>query len=143
MSRRTTRLAAAIEQRRAEVYPLDKLPAEHQARIADAVAQDSPPPRWIRVECGEIPSRAWIEWHWARGRFPGFGRRDDIPRAVRNAVIERDGYVCGICTLDVEPADVHLDHVIPYSKGGPHTIDNLRVTHSVCNMRKGAKFDGS
>ena len=49
MSRRTTRLAAAIEQRRAEVYPLDKLPAEHQARIADAVAQDSPPPRGVDV----------------------------------------------------------------------------------------------
>jgi 5-methylcytosine-specific restriction endonuclease McrA len=31
----------------------------------------------------------------------------------------------------------HLDHVIPLSKGGNDTPDNVRTTHAKCNMAKG------
>ena len=61
-----------------------------------------------------------------------------VAEYLRDAVIARDGYVCGICRGEVEPVDVHIDHVVAYSKGGPTALDNLRVTHSVCNVRKGA-----
>lgn len=56
---------------------------------------------------------------------------------LRASVIARDGYVCGICGGDVEAGDVHLDHIRPVSKGGPTTFDNLRVTHSFCNISRG------
>jgi 5-methylcytosine-specific restriction endonuclease McrA len=56
-------------------------------------------------------------------------------------VIDRDGYLCGICGGDVEPTDVHLDHIYPYSLGGPTTFNNLRVTHSRCNVKKGARIE--
>jgi 5-methylcytosine-specific restriction endonuclease McrA len=62
-----------------------------------------------------------------------------LPRWLRELVIERDGYLCGICALDVDPLDVHLDHIFPVSKGGDDHPDNLRVTHSICNIKKGAK----
>jgi 5-methylcytosine-specific restriction endonuclease McrA len=32
-----------------------------------------------------------------------------------------------------------LDHVIPLSKGGEHSYDNVQVTHPSCNRKKGAK----
>jgi len=50
---------------------------------------------------------------------------------------------CGkktVSTDQIEPPDLHFDHVIPLSKGGPHTYDNIRPAHSWCNMRKGTKL---
>ena len=33
---------------------------------------------------------------------------------------------------------LHIDHVIPLSKGGPDTIDNVRPAHGSCNVKKHA-----
>lgn len=60
---------------------------------------------------------------------------------LRAAVIARDGLVCGLCSGAVSPEDVQLDHIIPRSKGGPTTLENLRVTHSLCNNRRGNRED--
>ena len=35
---------------------------------------------------------------------------------------------------------LHLDHVIPMSKGGSDTIDNVKPSHAECNLRKHAKI---
>ncbi len=85
-----------------------------------------------------LPRRSWLEWHLFRGVAPD-ARRPGISPALRALVIERDGLICGICLNGVDPTDVHLDHVKPFSKGGPTTYGNLRVTHSRCNMSKGAR----
>lgn len=53
-------------------------------------------------------------------------------------ILARDGYHCYICDRPVRPDDIHFDHVIPLSRNGPHSEDNIKVTHSVCNLRKGA-----
>jgi 5-methylcytosine-specific restriction endonuclease McrA len=34
---------------------------------------------------------------------------------------------------------VHIDHIFPLVLGGETTLGNLRVTHSICNIRKGAR----
>ncbi len=36
--------------------------------------------------------------------------------------------------------DVHVDHIIPVSKGGGHTYENLQILPAVENLRKGAKL---
>ncbi|HXI18981.1 MAG TPA: HNH endonuclease signature motif containing protein [Chloroflexota bacterium] len=59
---------------------------------------------------------------------------------LRPLVIERDGYVCGICGGAVAADDVSIDHIHPRSKGGPTMMGNLRVTHSRCNSRKGNRI---
>lgn len=53
----------------------------------------------------------------------------------------RDEGICHLCGQFVEVGDVHMDHVIPLSKGGTHTYDNIKVSHSWCNLRKGAKIE--
>lgn len=58
----------------------------------------------------------------------------------RRAVIARDGLVCGICGGVVAIEDVELDHVLPFSMGGPTTVENLRVTHSRCNRIRGNRI---
>lgn len=144
-STRMTARERRIEKRRSEVYPLEKLPTEIQEKIARQVAADAPPDQWLAIgppgsprPLAWIPARGWFEWHWSRGIDPE-ERRPTIPPALRQQVVDRDGYVCQLCGDDVEPADVHLDHIKPWSKGGQHTLSNLQVTHSLCNLRKGAR----
>lgn len=61
-------------------------------------------------------------------------------------VFERDGWVCGICDVVVDPDLVYpdplsasLDHVVPLSRGGVHQHENVQCAHLVCNTRKGAR----
>jgi 5-methylcytosine-specific restriction endonuclease McrA len=35
---------------------------------------------------------------------------------------------------------LHIDHIVPLSKGGTHTIDNVRPAHAWCNLSKGNKI---
>lgn len=49
--------------------------------------------------------------------------------------------VCHICSRRVEDnSQLHFDHVIPLSRGGEHSNDNIKVSHAVCNMSKGTKL---
>ena len=57
-----------------------------------------------------------------------------------DAILERDGYVCHICKAPVAPWDMDFDHVIPISKGGPHSMDNIKPSHSHCNRSKNCKL---
>lgn len=119
--------------------------AEHLISILIDVECDTKPPAEFPVGCpgtpfplAWLPSRSHLEWHLFRGIAPN-ARRPTIPAWLRGHVIERDGYTCGICHGEVKPSDVHLDHIHPFSKGGRTNAANLRVTHSRCNIRKGAK----
>lgn len=47
---------------------------------------------------------------------------------------------CAICVLPLD-GEWHFDHIIPLSKDGTHTQDNLQVTHPRCNLKKSAKLD--
>ena len=53
--------------------------------------------------------------------------------------------VCAICGRPVNfdlkfpnPWSATLDHIIPMSKGGGHTWDNVQIAHAICNSRKRA-----
>ena len=50
----------------------------------------------------------------------------------RRAVFARDGYQCQYCGREAES----LDHVIPRSRGGSHTWDNVVAACRRCNTRK-------
>lgn len=51
----------------------------------------------------------------------------------------RDCGVCHICDRPADPEDWHLEHVVPLARGGNHSYANTRVSHPVCNLRKGAR----
>lgn len=69
-------------------------------------------------------------------KFTPVYRREPIPAPLRQRVMERDGYACTQCGIT---NDLTLDHIHPWSKGGPDTYGNLRVLCRSCNSRKGAK----
>lgn len=70
-------------------------------------------------------------------RFPvvRYGQRDEIPWHIRAAVYYRDGARCQICKTE-RPRPWHLDHIVPWSFGGPDTTENLRLLCETCNMRR-------
>ncbi|HKZ28882.1 MAG TPA: HNH endonuclease [Acidimicrobiia bacterium] len=55
---------------------------------------------------------------------------------TRTAVFARDGNRCQYCGRAAEC----LDHVIPRSKGGTHTWENVVACCRVCNVRKADHF---
>jgi len=64
-------------------------------------------------------------------------KKQRIPTNIRRWVIERDGYHCVYCDENLIDGEIHLDHVIPESRGGSTTYDNLQVTCRKCNTAKG------
>jgi 5-methylcytosine-specific restriction endonuclease McrA len=56
-------------------------------------------------------------------------------------VIRRDSHMCQICGGNVRDDEVAFDHVIPHSRGGPMTVENLRLVHRTCNQRKRDHLD--
>lgn len=61
-------------------------------------------------------------------------------KLTRREVFIRDGYTCQYCGRQM--GDLTIDHVIPRSRGGQHTWDNLVSACKTCNHRKGGKSLG-
>ena len=58
-------------------------------------------------------------------------------KLTRREVFIRDGYVCQYC--GVHTRDLTIDHVLPKSRNGPHTWENLVSACKTCNHRKGGR----
>ena len=61
---------------------------------------------------------------------------EDIRRAD---IWERDGGICYLCGLPCDPDNWHLEHLIPLSRGGNHSADNVAASHPECNRAKGTR----
>ncbi len=68
--------------------------------------------------------------------------RSSIPRALREAVFERDGGHCQYCRLTQigHGATFHIDHIVPRSRGGPTALNNLALQCPNCSLRKADKI---
>ena len=59
-----------------------------------------------------------------------------IPRAIMLKVVRRDGQVCAMCKRNVLDEEIEFDHIIPISRGGATTTENLRILCRECNRKK-------
>lgn len=57
-----------------------------------------------------------------------------VPAVTRREVLRRDKHSCQYCGSNKQ---LTLDHVIPISKGGKHSWDNVVAACESCNNRKG------
>jgi 5-methylcytosine-specific restriction endonuclease McrA len=61
-----------------------------------------------------------------------------VPLNTRRAVLQRDNYQCTYCAADGtqcrERVGLEIDHITPFSFGGSHEMENLRV---VCKAHNG------
>lgn len=68
------------------------------------------------------------------------------PRISVEIIAKRDSYICHLCNqlvdMDIKRTDklgATIDHVLPISKGGLDTMENVALAHWICNIRKGNK----
>jgi hypothetical protein len=63
----------------------------------------------------------------------------DLSLRLRWRVLQRDRFTC--CTCGSSPAlipgiELHVDHIVPWSKGGETVLSNLQTLCSKCNLGK-------
>lgn len=82
--------------------------------------------KWIldRVRASFLAQQPEVSRFYPRG----------IPASTRSFVMERDGEKCRYCGSTDGP--FHLDHVMPWSRGGSNDEGNLVVACSTCNIEK-------
>lgn len=64
-------------------------------------------------------------------------KRPPIPREIVDAVYKRDGGRCVYCG---STQNLQLDHIIPFSKGGATTLENMQLLCQKCNVEKSNKI---
>jgi 5-methylcytosine-specific restriction endonuclease McrA len=58
-------------------------------------------------------------------------------------ILEEFGMTCHICGGSIATtSDLEFDHVVPLACGGQHVRQNIKPSHRLCNLRKGAKLIG-
>jgi 5-methylcytosine-specific restriction endonuclease McrA len=124
------------------------------------------------LECGKLFTPVYGEYSKgrcsleckakAKARNVKKGRR--VQKAKRRAVergaeadsidpikiFERDRWRCQLCGRNTpkalrgknQPASPELDHIVPLSRGGPHTYANTQCACRECNGNKGATIMG-
>lgn len=61
---------------------------------------------------------------------------------IRYNVLKRDNYSCQICGATAKDgAKLHVDHIIPVSKGGKTVMNNLQTLCERCNIGKSDKTE--
>jgi 5-methylcytosine-specific restriction endonuclease McrA len=69
-----------------------------------------------------------------------YNRVPRVPlRLSRRNVFLRDQYTCQYCGESRSVRDLNLDHVLPRSRGGRSTWENLVTSCRPCNLEKGGK----
>ena len=106
------------------------------------------PPRWQEMEkydCSELKCNVFghicpvffnAEPFTETKEKRNTSRRRYIAREIMLKVVRRDGQICQICKKNVLDNELHFDHIIPVSKGGPASVENLRVLCRECNESK-------
>jgi 5-methylcytosine-specific restriction endonuclease McrA len=68
--------------------------------------------------------------------------RNKMTAKVRERILARDNYTCQICGLsrkDEPHLALHVDHIVPVSKGGKTIDNNLQCLCWQCNLKKSDK----
>ena len=70
-------------------------------------------------------------------KYARIGRRS--PPLCRTNILARDEFKCQYCAHELTVREATLDHVLPRSKGGRTTWENLVCCCRGCNRKKGGK----
>jgi hypothetical protein len=107
--------------------------------VSGAVSTDAEPKATGRkVKYASPPPPNLVRTELPMGPGLRIGRRGHIPNELRRQVLERDGFRCTYTAPDGQRCEctrflqIHHDHA--WAKGGPETLENLRLLCSTHNQ---------
>ena len=81
-----------------------------------------------------------------RARMKRYGTKEKDQTVTLDAVYKKFKGICALCGKPTDPTAKDgrhilrgyptIDHIIPLSKGGSHTWDNVQLAHMACNAGK-------
>lgn len=75
-----------------------------------------------------------------RKQYNSKNQRKLMTKDLRLQVKLRDNYTCQCCGKHMpDEVGLHIDHIIPVTKGGKSVLSNLQVLCDKCNLKKGNK----
>ncbi|KAJ7523774.1 hypothetical protein O6H91_18G062400 [Diphasiastrum complanatum] len=80
----------------------------------------------------EVKEACWRKAEEVSGRDPERWRKDPLGNLVFRKLVGCQGCLCH-----------DFDHIVPYSKGGPSTLENCQLMQAVANRAKGNRVDVS
>lgn len=100
---------------------------------------------WANDTADENPQAAPVTTEQSENQPTPKRRRTprDVSERQRFRVLLRDGFRCRSCgssPLKDAGVNLHVDHIIPWAKGGETVDDNLGTKCERCNLGKGAAF---
>lgn len=82
-----------------------------------------------------------IQWRQTRQGNAEY-ERSRMNNSIRYDILKRDHFRCVLCGRSAEDGvKLHVDHIIPVSKGGKTEYLNLRTLCDACNLGKKDKYD--
>lgn len=68
--------------------------------------------------------------------------RRRVTDKLRYQILRRDGFRCQLCgASQADGVRLHVDHIIPVSKGGTSDVENLRTLCDRCNLGKSDQME--
>lgn len=101
------------------------------------------------LQFGARPASFQYDWNQdAQARARKYGCRL-IENVDRDTVLTRDLHRCYICGIDTsrttdpfDPSSATIDHVVPLTAGGSHSMSNVRCCCLSCNSSKADRVGG-
>lgn len=87
---------------------------------------------WLRSEHLAVPVPLVIRLVY----YVRIPRRFSLP-VSRRTVMARDNYTCQYCGSRLSKSQLTIDHIMPRSRGGKASWDNVTTACGPCNRRKG------
>lgn len=81
-----------------------------------------------------------INFETTLSKYNSNNQRKLLTPKLKNKIKERDNYTCQLCGKYMpDEIGLHIDHIVPISKGGKTVESNLQVLCSRCNAEKSNK----
>ncbi|NBS86595.1 MAG: HNH endonuclease [Verrucomicrobia bacterium] len=64
---------------------------------------------------------------------------DPVPDSLRYRVLKKAGGKCELCGALKQDTTLHIDHIVPRSRGGSNDESNLQILCFKCNLGKSNK----
>lgn len=113
-------------------------------------------PTYLKEKCKrhylEAKVREGKDWAVLEYESPDARKKTELYGGVftvvnRFELFDRDGWVCQLCGEPVDPELKRpnvmaptIDHIVPLSLGGDHTMENCQLAHLSCNSSKGNRW---